>query len=177
MLGGDTSGVVGQLIGGWQINGIVYANTGYPLDYKVARDTLGTFYTNARGPARPWMASDSDHDRPVRRRQRPGGRPDRRQFRVRHGRPSTCTTRPATTTAASSAAPATSNVDFSLFKEFKMPWFTSEGSKLQLRLEAFNLFNHTNYTMPSITLRSARLGVTSSANANRQIQLGAKFIF
>jgi uncharacterized protein involved in outer membrane biogenesis len=63
----------------------------------------------------------------------------------------------------------------SIFKEFKMPWFTSK-LKLQLRLEAFNLFNHQLH-VPSLTLTSARLGVTSSANANRQIQLGAKFIF
>jgi hypothetical protein len=175
-LGGDTSGALGQLIGGWQINGIVYANTGYPLDYKVARDTLGTFYTNARGPARPWTASTVITTGPY-----AGGNgqvvgPTAANFRF-----STADVNLFNPTGdyyrGFFRGPGYWDIDFSLFKEFKLPWITSEGSKLQLRLEAFNLFNHTNYTNPSITLTSALLGVTRGANANRQIQLGAKFIF
>jgi len=69
------------------------------------------------------------------------------------------------------------NVDFSLFKDVKLPWFTAEGSKLQFRAEAFNLFNHTNYTNPNTTLTSVNLGRTFSTYSNRQIQFGLKFIF
>ncbi len=49
--------------------------------------------------------------------------------------------------------------------------------KLQFRAEAFNLFNHTNYTNPSTTLTSVNLGKTFSAYSNRQIQFVRKFIF
>jgi hypothetical protein len=37
------------------------------------------------------------------------------------------------------------NVDAALTKSFKLPW---EGKRLTLRAEAFNLFNHANFTNP-----------------------------
>ncbi len=171
-LGGDSEGWLAQLIGGWQVNGIVTANTGYPLDYKVARDTLGTGYTNNRGPARPNVttyefstdptnnivgptAANFSFASSVINLRNPQGDYYRGKFR----------------------GPGYWNMDFSLFKDVKLPWFTAEGSKLQFRAEAFNLFNHTNYTNPSTTLTSVNLGKTFSAYSNRQIQFGLKFIF
>src|SRR5262249_33103284 len=40
-------------------------------------------------------------------------------------------------------AERTNIMDFSLTKAFKMPW---EGHKLEVRLEFFNVFNHSNFT-------------------------------
>ena len=51
------TGVLAALVGGWQVNGIVQANSGYPLDYKVPRDTLGTSNTGSRSPGRPNIVS------------------------------------------------------------------------------------------------------------------------
>jgi len=171
-LGGDAEGWLAQLIGGWQINGIMTANSGYPLDYKVARDTLGTGYTNNRGPCRPNVttyefstdpennivgptAANFSFASSVINLRNPQGDYYRGKFR----------------------GPGYWNVDFSLFKDVKLPWFTAEGSKLQLRAEAFNLFNHTNYDNPNTTLTSVNLGKSFAAGANRQIQFGLKFIF
>jgi hypothetical protein len=43
------------------------------------------------------------------------------------------------------------NVDAALTKAFHLPW---EGKRLQFRAEAFNLFNHPNFTNPSLSLES-----------------------
>jgi hypothetical protein len=51
------------------------------------------------------------------------------------------------------------------------------GSKVQLRLEAFNLFNHTNFNQPDNFLGSPTFGQILSAQSPRRIQLGAKVIF
>ncbi len=43
------------------------------------------------------------------------------------------------------------NVDAALSKAFRLPW---EGKRLQFRAEAFNCFNHPNFTNPSLSLES-----------------------
>ncbi len=43
------------------------------------------------------------------------------------------------------------NVDMALTKAFRLPW---EGHRLQFRAEAFNAFNHANFTNPSLSLQS-----------------------
>jgi hypothetical protein len=43
------------------------------------------------------------------------------------------------------------NVDISVSKSFRLPW---EGHKLVFRAEAFNAFNHANFTNPSLSLES-----------------------
>jgi hypothetical protein len=43
------------------------------------------------------------------------------------------------------------NVDAALTKVFRLPW---EGKRLQFRAEAFNAFNHPNFTNPSLSLES-----------------------
>jgi hypothetical protein len=43
------------------------------------------------------------------------------------------------------------NVDAALTKAFRLPW---EGKRLQFRAEAFNVFNHPNFTNPSLSLES-----------------------
>jgi hypothetical protein len=169
MFGGDWTGVLAALIGGWQVNGIIQANSGYPLDYKVPRDTLGNSNTGARAAGRPDIISydfttsgnqvgptDANFSwRNTINLLHPQGDYYRGQFR----------------------GPGFWNVDFSMFKEVRVPWFNSEGAKVQFRAEAFNLFNHTNYTNPVVTLTSANLGKTFTTFANRQIQLGLRFMF
>jgi carboxypeptidase family protein len=43
------------------------------------------------------------------------------------------------------------NVDMALTKAFYLPW---EGKRVQFRAEAFNAFNHANFTNPSLSLES-----------------------
>ncbi|HKW31778.1 MAG TPA: hypothetical protein VJN92_02155, partial [Candidatus Acidoferrum sp.] len=68
------------------------------------------------------------------------------------------------------------NTDFSVQKDTKI----TEGKTLQMRFEAYNLFNHTNFANPSGSVSSGNfgriLGIRNFTNS-RQIQLGAKFLF
>jgi len=49
--------------------------------------------------------------------------------------------------------------------------------KLEVRVEAYNLLNHTNFNLPGFTLGAPDFGVISSARPARTIQLGARFAF
>ncbi len=50
-------------------------------------------------------------------------------------------------------------------------------TRLQLRLEVFNLFNRTNYDLPDAFLGSPTFGRILSAGAPRRVQLGVKALF
>jgi hypothetical protein len=66
-------------------------------------------------------------------------------------------------------------VDFSLAKNTKI----TERTSTQLRLDIFNLANHTNFGFPNASLAAgaAEGQITSTATTSRQLQLSAKFIF
>jgi len=53
----------------------------------------------------------------------------------------------------------------------------SEGLDLQVRVEFFNAFNHTNFDLPDIFLGSPTFGKILSAGNPRRIQVGVKLIF
>ena len=72
--------------------------------------------------------------------------------------------------------PGFGNLDFSLFKSFKIKAI-NEGSRIQLRFELFNTFNRVNFSQPSNVLDDSLFGRAGSAFDARQIQFGLKFIF
>uniref|UniRef100_UPI00210E84A9 hypothetical protein n=1 Tax=Staphylococcus aureus TaxID=1280 RepID=UPI00210E84A9 len=55
--------------------------------------------------------------------------------------------------------------------------YFGETTRLQLRGEAFNIFNHTNFRTLSTGLTSANFGAITSTRDPRVIQLGVKFFF
>jgi len=65
-------------------------------------------------------------------------------------------------------------VDFGLAKYFPLPW---RDARLQFRIEAFNLFNKTNFRAPNGNRSAAAFGRISSTYDARQIQLGVKLLF
>lgn len=65
--------------------------------------------------------------------------------------------------------------DFALHRVFAI---RGERTKLEMRGEAFNVFNNVNFSLPNATLTSASFGVISSTLAPpRILQLAAKFSF
>jgi hypothetical protein len=50
-------------------------------------------------------------------------------------------------------------------------------TRLDVRVEAYNLLNRTNFNIPGFTLGAADFGVISSARPPRTLQLGARFLF
>jgi hypothetical protein len=75
--------------------------------------------------------------------------------------------------------PWTKNIDMSLQKEIVI----NENKTLQLRLDAFNAFNHPIYTFSggpaggSFDSSSAALGWITGSQGSRQLQLALKFLF
>jgi hypothetical protein len=77
--------------------------------------------------------------------------------------------------------PGFKNVDFSLFKNFALPGSAARHTKLQIRLELFNVANWVNLNNPNGSITSTTFGrVTSTRGGTggpRVIQLGVKYIF
>jgi hypothetical protein len=71
--------------------------------------------------------------------------------------------------------PGSINTDAEIAKRIR--YSSADTAKIiELRLEAYNVFNHTNFNNPSGNYLS-NLGRISSAAAGRQVQLGAKIYF
>lgn len=66
--------------------------------------------------------------------------------------------------------------DLVLAKSFRMPAI-NDGARLQFRGEFYNLFNHTNFTAPTVDLSSASFGRSGSTFDPRYVQLALKLIF
>ena len=69
--------------------------------------------------------------------------------------------------------PGMVNLDFVLSREVLF----GEGRKLQFRAEAFNILNHSNYSIVGRLLNTATFGRVQGQLDPRQIQFGAKFLF
>jgi hypothetical protein len=64
-------------------------------------------------------------------------------------------------------------VNFSFSRNFRF----REKSRLQVRAEAFNAFNHGNFNQPSVFINAVNGGTISSAQATRSMQFGARYEF
>ncbi|HEX3741262.1 MAG TPA: carboxypeptidase regulatory-like domain-containing protein [Terriglobales bacterium] len=69
--------------------------------------------------------------------------------------------------------PGLNNWDMTLAKVTKI----TESKQLELRVEAFNLFNHAQFGNPDGDVNSSSFGIISSVRDPRIMQLGARFTF
>jgi hypothetical protein len=69
--------------------------------------------------------------------------------------------------------PGQAALNVSLLKSFRL----KESLSVQMRAEAFNLLNHTNFDLPANFLGAAGFGSISSAQNPRHLQLGLKLLF
>jgi Carboxypeptidase regulatory-like domain/TonB-dependent Receptor Plug Domain len=69
--------------------------------------------------------------------------------------------------------PGTVETDFGLTKSFRL----TESQHLQIRGEAFNLFNHTNFNNPQGSIASTAFGRVTTALDPRLVQLTARYQF
>jgi hypothetical protein len=68
-------------------------------------------------------------------------------------------------------------VNINLMKAFKIPWFTSEGARLEFRGEIFNVFNRVNLLRPVSDLSSSLFGRSIDQSLPRQENLGLRIQF
>lgn len=71
------------------------------------------------------------------------------------------------------SGPGLNNWDMALLKNTNI----TESKTLQLRLEAFNIWNHAQFQNPSGLINSSLFGVVTSANPPRILQIAAKILF
>ena len=72
--------------------------------------------------------------------------------------------------------PGINNTDVGVYKNIYL-WGGNESRYIQLRLESYNVFNHTQFNEPTANFASASFGRIRSAAAGRQTQLAAKIYF
>jgi hypothetical protein len=155
------SGVAGWLLGGWQVNGIITAQTGPPLDLQYSNAGLNAPFINNRpnvnGPVTvygnfkggvPWFDTSAF-----------SAPPDRTFGNV--GRNIL-------------TGPDLVNLDASLFRKIPI----REKVTLELRAESFNITNTPHFNSPGNIYGTSSFGlITSAANDSRMVQLGAKISF
>jgi hypothetical protein len=142
-------GVTGKLIEGWQVNVIYSAMSGIPLTFTGAELTGDPKLSGGDRSIVQWF--------------------DRSAFRQRE-------TLELATLARTDAvrAPGRNNIDLSLFKTTSI----TQRVNVQFRAEAFNLFNHPEFSAPDTSFTSANFGRITSLNTfSRQLQFGLKLIW
>jgi hypothetical protein len=153
------TGFMGALAKGWQVNGIAVIQTGTPLTVT----NLST-RSNTGGADRPNTIADPNL-------------PGSERTITRWFNTAAFAAQPVGTfgdTPQNSVwGPGAATVDLSFFKDFDL----SAERRVQVRLEAFNVFNRANFTNPNGQFGGSSFGVISSAGLARNIQLAAKFIF
>ena len=157
----DKSTLTRLVLGGWQANGIIQAQTGFPFTVSDSVNTI-RYLTN-----RPNVTCDPN---------------DGPQTVAQYFDTSCFTRRSIAQTASGESnqgrntvrGPGFSRVDASLFKNFAI----RRSHELQLRVEAFNLFNQTRFGQPISAITStATFGAITSADDGRIVQLGVKYTF
>ena len=165
----EQHGFVGHVFGGWELSGIVAANSGLPLTVTTssAFDPAGLGVKDASSAAgpRPDIIGDPNQNAP-------------HEF-LDWFNTSAFTDVPAsavrigTSPRGTVTGPGFWRIDQSVFKNFVI----HEDVRLQFRAEAFNLLNHTNYTTVNTTLGSAAFGQITGTRDPRIMQLALKLYF
>ena len=183
MFGSNVPGWANQIIGGWEVTGIFTARSGLPFGTTTTAFPVSfNFGGAAGGPAAQNL------------RNAPALRPNI------HDDPTTGTIQFFSNqlTVFNPSSPTTTvlrfphhgemgnrnflrgpgfwNLDTALIKTWGMPW--SEHQNLQLRWEAFNLFNHNSFGLPAVAVTAGTFGqITTSASAPREMQFALRYNF
>jgi hypothetical protein len=166
------NGFVGKTLGGWQASGIVTLNTGVPFTIVTSNYDAAGLGNNPAAIAgnRPNVLCDPNANAP--------------QTRLQYFNTACFQTNPTANptklpnTVGNAGrgivnGPPTKRVDFTMTKILQF----GEDFKVQIRGEAFNIFNHTNFRALSNNVTAATFGQVTTVRDPRTIQLGIKFLF
>ncbi len=170
-------GFVGKVLGGWQMSGILSVMTGIPGNIVTSNfDPAGTGIINANPAGRPNYLCDVNASAPNQAtgfintqciQRNPSNTENTRLLGF-------WPTRPGTSPRGIVEGPGTNRVDFTMSKN---PRF-GERFVVQLRGEAFNIFNWTNFRgFASLNNTSTLFGRIGTVRDPRTLQFGAKVSF
>ncbi len=161
------SGLLGEILGGWQVSGIVQADSGLPLTVTtsgVDPGGLGLLGASAAS-ARPDMTCDPNANAP---------HTLTKWFNTGcFANVPTGVIRPGNAGRGVVTGPGFQRWDLSLFKNFTF----HERFRFQLRGDAFNVFNHTNLSAVSTSFTSTLFGQVTGYRDPRIVQIAAKLYF
>lgn len=186
----NNGGVVDKVFGGWELSGIATWNSGQPVTFVDPRGTLNRAGRSGRQTANTSLTTPQIRDLLGHYEQNGliywinpsiicangaatlgvGQTPCTGQvfFNVDAGQTGTLG-------RAIINAPAFFNIDAALLKNVKF----SENTRLQFRVEAFNVLNKVNFFQGAViqNINSTSFGQITSAGAARQLQLALRFEF
>jgi hypothetical protein len=161
--GTDMHPIVEGILGGWRLTAINSMTSGLPVNLNYSPSS--TFNVSSAPTYRPNVTGDIYSDRTATNyfnrdnvviptdRSQPFGNAPRNSAR----------------------GPAIYTLDLGLHKSFNLGF---RDSRLELRIEAFNALNRTNFGSPNGNRSSTSFGtITSLSTPPRQVQLGAKLYF
>jgi Carboxypeptidase regulatory-like domain/TonB-dependent Receptor Plug Domain/TonB dependent receptor len=177
----NLGGVAGQILDGWQLSGIGQARSGNPLTVFVVRNRSRSQWSPSLSPGvgfdRPSFAPGFTHESAV------TGDPNA------YFNPAAFVLQPAGTLGnvgrGSLIGPNLRTFDLSALKNIRLSGL-GDSTRLQVRIEAFNLFNRTNFAVPSLLAFTgvdgegplSSLGrIRATSTSSRQIQLGLRLAF
>jgi Carboxypeptidase regulatory-like domain len=173
--GSDWSNLTESLLGGWQVTLIEKITSGFAVPL------IDSANGNFTGPGVSGVSfntggNGNNFNRPD---QVAGCNPYANQTKTQYINPA-CFTQPIQGELGNASrvpvyGPDFVNTDFSIIKQFKLPW---ENMGLNFRTEFFNLFNHAQFGLPVNDSNNPFFGaVNSTVNNPRLIQFGLKLTF
>src|SRR3984957_14313606 len=183
--GNDWGGALNTVLGNWQATTIVKITSGFPVFVVNSSNGSGVnFENNGNSLNRPDIVSNPNRGGAV------AANPTCLNAPVRVHTPQNWFNPCAFAAAADGelgdasrtplSGPGFVNTDFSLIKQFRLPW---EGMGLSFRAEFFNLFNHPQFALPVQSIgyadiNAANFGsISSTVNNPRLVQFALKFTF
>jgi len=184
--GSDWSAPVDNLLGNWQVTLIEHITSGFPVAI-VDSNTFGVFPSTLNGNPISATLLNGNIVELIRPNQVQGCDPNAGPHTVTEWFNTSCFSAPAAgelgnANRAPVIGPDFVNTDFSLIKQFKLPW---ENMGLNFRAEFFNLFNHAQFATPNSTsslatpdFAGAGFGsINATVNNPRLVQFGLKLTF
>ncbi|MDQ2841486.1 MAG: hypothetical protein M3Y72_10705, partial [Acidobacteriota bacterium] len=163
--GSSWNGVANQIFGGWEMNVIERATSGFPVFIVDSNNLSGVNFEN----------NGNSLNRPNQTCSPTSGTSSLSQFFN-----TSCFSFPAPGELGNASrtplsGPDFVNTDFSVIKHFMLP---REGTRLDFRSEFFNLFNHAQFGQPAGDINSGTFGViNTTVNNPRVIQFALKLLF
>ncbi len=170
----EQRGFVGKTLGGWQLSGILTYNSGLPFTATTSSyDAGGLGIVNTNPAARPDLLCDPNEGGAETAEQWFNTNCFSRNVALVTGQFVPASNSIGNTARGNITGPPTRRVDIVAVKNLRF----GETMRLQLRAEAFNVFNTTNFRALQANTTSAAFGQVTTVRDPRTMQFGAKFNF
>ncbi|WP_263384846.1 carboxypeptidase regulatory-like domain-containing protein [Granulicella arctica] len=174
----DQKGIVGHVLGGWETSGILAANSGLPFSVSTSAGGLINGVVNADVAGLGIIGASPAGLRPdqISSPQNGTGLKTRLKWfnTAAFASPSATLGQPGNAKRGTIIGPGFVRLDTGIFRNFRI----TERAAFQLRGEAFNTLNHTNFSSIAVAATTpSTFGQVTAARENRILQFGGKLSF